>query len=117
MNIVYKVVIWVKAVRPKFFTGTLVPVLLGAVIAWHGSGDFNWLYFLLTLLGGLFIHAGLDLANDYFDHTSGVDEINTHYNPFSGGSRMIQNGILSAKQVLWGSIVCFIMNFNPLLHE
>jgi len=64
-------------------------------------------YFLLTLLGGIFIHAGLDLANDYFDHTSGVDEINVYHNPFSGGSRAIQDGLLSPTQVLWGSIICF----------
>jgi 1,4-dihydroxy-2-naphthoate octaprenyltransferase len=99
--------IWLKATRPKFFTATLVPILLGSVIAWHGSGEFNWVYFLLALLGGVFIHAGLDLANDYFDHTSGVDEINPYHNPFSGGSRAIQDGLLSPTQVLWGSIICF----------
>ncbi len=101
--------IWLKAVRPKFFTATLVPVLLGSVIAWHGFGEFNWVYFLLALLGGVFVHAGLDLANDYFDHTSGVDEINRHHNPFSGGSRTIQDGLLSPAQVLWGSIICLSM--------
>lgn len=101
--------IWFRAVRPEFFTASVIPIILGSVIAWHGSGDFNWFYFILTLLGGLFIHAGLDLANDYFDHTSGVDKINQNYNQFSGGSRMIQNDILSAKKVLFGSIICFAL--------
>lgn len=99
--------VWLKALRPKFFTATLVPILLGSVIAWHGSGEFNWMYFLLTLLGGIFIHAGLNLANDYFDHTSGLDEINPHPTPFSGGSRVIQEGLLSPSRILWGSVICF----------
>ena len=98
---------WFKALRPKFFTATLVPILLGSVIAWHESGEFNWVYFSLALLGGVFIHAGLNLANDYFDHTSGVDEINPYPTPFSGGSRVIQEGLISPYRILWGSITCF----------
>ena len=99
--------IWLKALRPKFFTATLVPVILGSAIAWHESGQFNWVYFLLASSGVVFINAGLNLANDYFDHTSGVDEINPYPTPFSGGSRVIQDGLLSPCQVLWGSIICF----------
>jgi 1,4-dihydroxy-2-naphthoate octaprenyltransferase len=102
-----RLLIWLRAIRARFFTATLVPILLGSVVAWHGSGEFNWIYFLLALLGGVFIHAGLDLVNDYFDHTSGVDEINPYHNPFSGGSRVIQEGLLSPKQVFWASIICF----------
>ena len=99
--------IWLKALRYRFFTAILVPVLLGSVVAWHRFGEFNWIYFLIALLGGIFINAGLNLANDYFDHTSGVDEINSYPTPFSGGSRVIQDGLLSPSQVFWGSVVCF----------
>lgn len=101
--------IWLKAVRPNFFTATFIPVTLGGVLAWHQFSRFNWPYFLLTLVGALFIHAGLDLANDYFDHISGNDEINRFPTPFSGGSRVIQKGILSPRQVLGGAIICFFM--------
>lgn len=104
-----KLKVWLKAVRPQFFTATIVPIILGGVIAWHQFGNFDWLNFLLALVGGIFIHAGLDLANDYFDHTSGVDEINQFPTPFSAGSRVIQEKLLSAKQVLWGSIFCFLI--------
>ena len=47
------------------------------------------------------------MANDYFDHTGGVDEINPHLNPFSGGSRVIQEGLLSPSKILWASILFF----------
>lgn len=103
-----RIAIWIKAVRAPFFTATIVPVLLGAVISWYQNGEFNWLLFLLALTGGLFVHAGLNLSNDYFDHTSGVDEKNKFPTPFSGGSRMIQEKILSPKEVLRGAIICFL---------
>ena len=99
--------IWFKAIRPKFFTAAIVPVLLGTVVAWHGIGELNWILFILALLGGVFINAGLNLVNDYYDHKSGVDEFNQHHNPFSGGSRMIQEGFISAVWILRMGIVCF----------
>lgn len=101
-------IIWLKALRAKFFTATFVPIILGSAIAWHGFGNFNWPYFWLTLLGGIFINAGLNLANDYYDHTSGVDELNENYNPFSGGSRAIQDKLISPIWMLRVSIIFFI---------
>ncbi len=103
---------WFNATRPKFFTGTVVPVVLGSVIAWYQFNTFNWYYFFLTFIGGIFIHAGLDLANDYFDHTSGVDEKNRFYSPFNGGSRFIQDGILKPVHVLYASIICFLIGIT-----
>lgn len=104
-----KIKIWIKAVRAPFFTATLVPIILGTVVSWYRFNTFSLLHFLLALLGGLFVHAGLDLANDYFDHTSGVDEANRFPTPFSGGSRMIQKKILTPGQVLGASIFCFLL--------
>lgn len=104
-----KLKVWLKAVRPQFFSATVVPILLGAVIGWYKKGNFNWQQFLLALIGGLFIHAGLDLANDYFDHTSGLDELNRFPTPFSGGSRVIQKGLLDPQTVLLGTVFCFLI--------
>jgi len=89
----------IRVLRAPFFTATVVPVLLGTAIAWQ-EGVFHWRYFLLTLFGALCVHAGLNLSNDYFDHLLGSDEINQELTPFSGGSRVIQEGILAAREVL-----------------
>ncbi len=102
-----KLKIWIEAVRAPFFTATAVPVLLGAAIAWHQTSVFFPAGFILTLLGAVMIHAGLDLINDYYDHLSGVDEANKTPTPFSGGSRMIQRGVLSPGQILKGGILFF----------
>jgi 1,4-dihydroxy-2-naphthoate octaprenyltransferase len=96
----------IQILRAPFFTSVIVPVLLGTTVA-RLEGYFHWGYFLLTLIGMIFINAGMNLSNDYFDHRSGVDEINKELTPFSGGSRSIQNSLISAKQVLVWSIVCY----------
>jgi 1,4-dihydroxy-2-naphthoate octaprenyltransferase len=58
-------------------------------------------------MGAVCINAGFDMSNDYFDHVSGMDERNQELTPFSGGSRTIQEGILSAKQVLVRSLILY----------
>ncbi len=100
--------LWLKAIRVPFFTATIIPVALGSIIAWHDTGNFMWINFLLTMLGAIFIHAGTNLANDYFDHLSGCDEANSTPTPFSGGSRVIQEGLIPPRQILCVSAVSFI---------
>jgi 1,4-dihydroxy-2-naphthoate octaprenyltransferase len=96
----------VRILRAPFFTATLAPVLLGAAVAW-AEGYFHLGYLILTLVGALAIHAGLNVINDYFDHLSGNDAANPHPTPFSGGSRVIQEGIVTARQMLAISVAAF----------
>ena len=89
----------IRATRAPFLTATVVPVLLGSALAWH-DGYFHLGYFLVTFLGAIAFHAATNVINDYGDHKSGNDDINQELTPFSGGSRMIQEGLLSAGQTL-----------------
>ncbi|MGB9595120.1 MAG: 1,4-dihydroxy-2-naphthoate octaprenyltransferase [Candidatus Poribacteria bacterium] len=101
----YNINLWIKESRAPFFTGSIIPVLLGSVLAWYDTSSFLWLDFWLTLIGIVLIHAGTNMANDYFDHISGCDEVNQNPTPFSGGSRMIQNGLIAPKKVLYASLI------------
>ncbi|MBI2868232.1 MAG: 1,4-dihydroxy-2-naphthoate octaprenyltransferase [Chloroflexi bacterium] len=97
---------WFLAVRPSFLTASMVPVLLGGAVAWLQTGTLYWGLFLLTLLAGLLIQAGTNVFNDYFDHKSGNDDINREFvRPFSGGSRVIQMGLLTPVETLVGAIL------------
>jgi 1,4-dihydroxy-2-naphthoate octaprenyltransferase len=97
--------LWVIKTRAPFFTASIVPIVLGTLVAWAGTGTFFPGYFLLTLVGGVCLHAGINMTNDYFDHTWGSDEINKEFaNPFTGGSRLIQMGIVSPQTMLWQGI-------------
>jgi 1,4-dihydroxy-2-naphthoate octaprenyltransferase len=106
-----KVLIWLEEVRAPFFTAVIVPVLLGSIIAWYHGYPVQIGYFFLTLLASIFIHAGTNVMNDYADHLSGCDARNKEFvRPFSGGSRMIQNKILTPREVLTGSLVFFALS-------
>ena len=94
--------------RAPFFTGSIVPVFLGTTLAWYYKGEFSLALFILNLLGAVLIHAGANVANDYFDHLSGNDAANTEFiRPFTGGSRMIQNGLLTPREVLIEALICY----------
>lgn len=93
----FKVII--QAVRAPFFTGTIIPVVIGAVEAAR-VGRFDIVLFLLCLAGSLSFHAAANVINDYFDYLGGTDNVNRYHNLFSGGSRVIQDGLLTPKQTL-----------------
>ncbi len=100
----------IEALRVPFFTGVIVPITLGSILAWYHTGDFYWGYFALTMIGGLALHAGANTINDYFDHHSGNDPVNVEFvRPFSGGSRLIQNRELTSKEMLTISMCCYVI--------
>jgi len=102
-----RILLWIIAVRPQFFTATIVPITLGAAIARHDTGHFDWGLFWMTLIGGIFIHGGLNFTNDYFDFKTGNDVVKSNPTPFSGGSRFLREGILKPRQVQLAGLICF----------
>jgi len=94
------------AARPAFLTASVVPVLVGSSAGFAVTGTFNWVLFILAVVSIVLLHSGANLANDYYDHISGNDWVNKNPTPFSGGSRFIQDGVLSAKTILRLSLFC-----------
>ncbi|RMG58552.1 MAG: prenyltransferase [Gammaproteobacteria bacterium] len=91
---------WVLATRPPFLLASLLPVLIGLASAWHDLHRLRIPEAVLTLVGALLAHAAVNVFNDYYDELNGTDRINTRrVFPFTGGSRFIQNGVLSAGQM------------------
>ena len=102
-----KIKLWIRAIRTPFFTGTIIPLLLGTTIAWVHTGEIFWIKFLLTLFGVVFINAGTNLVNDYYDHKSKNDDLNLHPTSFSGGSRVIQEGSIPPAQIFYAALIFF----------
>jgi len=108
-----RTLLWLRAVRAPFFTAAIVPILLGAVIAFRDlnhagmANAWNWSLFWWALLGGILAQAGTNMANDFGDHQTRTDEWNKVPSPFNGGSRMIQAGLLAPWKVLVASLVAF----------
>ncbi len=99
-----KLVILFQACRPKFLVASAAPILVGSFLAYATTGSFNPGLFILALSAIMALQAGANMANDYFDHISGNDWVNKNTTPFSGGSRYIQQGILSPKAVLLAAL-------------
>ena len=87
-----------RSTRLPFLTATIVPVVLGIVIAAvHGS--FDAVTAILTIVGAAFVQLGLNVANDVFDSALGADDANVTPTKFSGGSRVIQYGLVSFRRM------------------
>ncbi|MCF8032458.1 MAG: prenyltransferase [Desulfarculaceae bacterium] len=87
----------VRAARLPFLTGSLLPVLVTAAW-WWGQGPLPWGLLLLTLAGAGFLQTGANLINDFHD-AQGSDPLNRFATQFSGGSRVIQDGLMSRGRV------------------
>ena len=85
---------WKEAVRPLSLTASLVPLLLGGALAFSVLHTLNVWLFILTIVGGIMIQAGTNMINDWKD--ADRDNENAEgIRPFTGGSRMIQLGLVS----------------------
>lgn len=90
----------IAATRPAFLSVTAVAVALGFA---HAGADGIRIYAplaLATLLLALLAHAAGNLVNDWADAANGGDAINRgRIFPFTGGSRFIDNGVMTRDEV------------------
>jgi 1,4-dihydroxy-2-naphthoate octaprenyltransferase len=97
---------YLLATRPAFLTIALAGCLLGFASALESA--FSWPLAVLTLLLAIATQAGVNVFNDYYDHLNGTDAVNVdRLFPFTGGSRFIQNGVMSPRQMLVYGMVLF----------
>ncbi len=89
---------WKEAIRPISLTASLVPILLGGAISYYATGGFDWFLFVMTLLAGFLIQAGTNMINDWNDAERDNENVEA-IRPFTGGSRMIQLGLISRADI------------------
>lgn len=99
---------WKEAVRPLSLTASLIPLLLGGAIAYSVLHTLNIFLFILTLLGGIMIQAGTNMINDWKDAERDNENVEG-IRPFTGGSRVIQLGLVSKSDMgFFGLVLCCI---------
>jgi 1,4-dihydroxy-2-naphthoate octaprenyltransferase len=74
--------------RVPFLILTPACVVVGVGTAYWQTRAISWFQILLVLLGALASHICINVFNEYFDFTSGLDA-RTQRTPFSGGSGML----------------------------
>ena len=94
--------IWWEGIRPAYLLLSLLPVVLGSVVAWTQSvslktprGTFHPVRFAITLAAVLLLQIGANLVNDYYDYLRGIDTSNT-----LGPGGLIQQGLIKPVRVL-----------------
>ncbi len=97
---------YLLATRPAFLSIALAGCLLGFASALDTA--FSWPLALLTGFLAVATQAGVNVFNDYCDHLNGSDAVNVDRRfPFTGGSRFIQNGVMSPRQMLAYALLLF----------
>lgn len=106
------------ATRPMFLPASLLPVLVGTAWGWRAAGDrgargFEWPdpgsldlgALLLALAAIACVHGAVNVLNDVADDALGGDRGNAErIFPFTGGSRFIQNAVMTRRGMArWGA--------------
>jgi 1,4-dihydroxy-2-naphthoate octaprenyltransferase len=94
---------WLQAARPLAQVNILVPLLFGQAMAFAVTGRFHlgWLWLCAWL--GLLVQLLIVFANDYADRET--DARNATFARFSGGSRVLPEGRLTARALRGAALV------------
>lgn len=108
-----KVQLFSAATRASTLPVMIVPVVLGAVLAWQQGSSFSWGLFALTFVGALAAHLGANVVNDIFDFDQGTDQqaqvLTSSGTTITTGSPLLLNGQLSLKTYRWLAVSCFAL--------
>ncbi len=103
-----QLLIWIQASRLPSQSYIFFPLLLGQSMAFYYKQTFDPFLFFLIHLFGLFIQLYIVYANDYADFEG--DRENDTFNIFSGGSRVLVEGLLSKKSLKNGILTVIAGN-------
>lgn len=85
--------LWLRALRPLAHGNIAPPILLGQAFALRAGHPFDPAMLAWAHAFGLVDHAFIVLANDLADHET--DRDNDTFTPFSGGSRVVPEGLIA----------------------
>jgi len=96
--------IWLQAARVFSLTAAVIPVCLGAALAFKSGLNCAWFLFPLVLICSLLLQAATNLVSDYYDYINNVDKDYTF-----GSSKVIAQKLLTPKQVLFAGFISFAL--------
>lgn len=73
LSIPSRLTVWWQAIRPRTLTMAVVPVAVGAAVAFGEAGRFAFVPVAAALIGALAIQIGTNLFNDASDGETGLD--------------------------------------------
>ena len=103
-----RLLVWVKASRLPAQMFIFPCLLLGQGLYYSVYQTINWHIFIYIHMYGIFMHLFIVYANDYADYDT--DLINNTFNIFTGGSRVLVDGILKRESLKLSAITMFILS-------
>jgi 1,4-dihydroxy-2-naphthoate octaprenyltransferase len=100
------IALWWRAVRPFAFPVSIVPPVLGGIVAVVENPDlpFGVLRFVLAGIGCMVAHTGANLLSDYYDYKARVDREGTF-----GSSGLLVEEIMRPEQIRRGGWIALFM--------
>ena len=93
----------INSIRPRSLMTSLIPVLLGAILAMKVTGQFSWIILLSTILTAISVHAAGNLVNTYCDYMKGIDS-----NPASDDRTLVDH-LLTPEEVANLGVVFYLV--------
>ncbi|MBE0640405.1 MAG: prenyltransferase [Bacteroidales bacterium] len=104
MNFKDTLTVWFKAARAPFLVVSLLPAILGGVMAWHHQ-SFDWTIFILATLGIVMAHSAADFIDDYYDFING--NLGNKVQQFHDSPLI--DGKVTTRQVLIAAGICMLI--------
>jgi 1,4-dihydroxy-2-naphthoate octaprenyltransferase len=100
---------WLALFRLPFHSVGVLPFVLGMVLAWRSTDVFHWAIGVWGILGVVLVMLATYLAGEYWDYREDVLSAQLGASRFSGGSQVVQRGLLPRRAPLLGSVVSVIL--------
>ena len=97
---------WLALSRLPFHTVGVLPFVLGMAVAWRLHRVFRWDVCAWGTLGVVLVMLATYYAGEYWDY---VEDALSAPGRFSGGSGVLQRGLLPRHAALWGSLASLLL--------
>ena len=100
--------VWLRIIRVKFLFASIIAITNSLLYSYFAFNQFNIIDALLTYTGVIFLHASVDIFNDYWDYKRGIDTT-TKRTAFSGGTGILPEKKLKPNTVYRAGLLCMFI--------
>ncbi|MGE5238704.1 MAG: prenyltransferase [Chloroflexota bacterium] len=102
-----KAIAWLKLARFQFHPMAFIAYSVGVAAAYHATGVFNGAVYGVGYVVLFLIELATIFSNEIYDYET--DRLNSNYGPFTGGSRMLVEGRITAAQARVGVVIALLL--------
>ena len=99
---------WLRVIRIRFLLASVIAVSNGLAITYWKYSTIDPVSAILTYIGVVFLHASVDLLNDYWDYKRGID-VATKRTKFSGGTGVLPENLLEPRTVYIAGLIFLVL--------